>query len=120
MTEQPKILQTEAGTLEADLGMPQNPQGVILFAHGSGSSRHSPRNRQVAGAMQQAGFASYLMDLLTDEKRSKSMPGAGKSASTSGSLQKGWVKEWNGFRGSPKPEASQPAALEPAPALRQP
>jgi dienelactone hydrolase len=42
-------------------------RGTILFAHGSGSSRHSPRNRYVAGVLQNAGFGTLLMDLLTTE-----------------------------------------------------
>ena len=51
--------------LDGDLAVPQQAQAVVLFAHGSGSSRHSPRNRRVAGAFQQAGYATLLMDLLT-------------------------------------------------------
>ncbi len=46
-------------------GVPFRPRGVVVFAHGSGSSRHSPRNRQVAAALQDAGFATLLADLLT-------------------------------------------------------
>ena len=51
--------------LDADLTIPDNPRGIVLFAHGSGSSRHSPRNRKVARALQRAGYATVLMDLLT-------------------------------------------------------
>ena len=51
--------------LEADIGMPQLACGVVLFAHGSGSSRFSPRNRYVAERLQQAGLATVLADLLT-------------------------------------------------------
>ncbi len=51
--------------LEGILSIPANPQGVILFAHGSGSSRHSPRNQFVAGILHKAGFATLLIDLLT-------------------------------------------------------
>jgi putative phosphoribosyl transferase len=51
--------------LDGDLAVPQQAQAVVLFAHGSGSSRHSPRNRRVAGALQHAGYATLLMDLLT-------------------------------------------------------
>lgn len=51
--------------LDADLTVPDGVRGVVLFAHGSGSSRHSPRNRQVAAALQRAGYATVLMDLLT-------------------------------------------------------
>ena len=50
--------------LDGDLAVPP-ARGVVLFAHGSGSSRHSPRNRRVAAAFQQAGYATLLMDLLT-------------------------------------------------------
>jgi putative phosphoribosyl transferase len=51
--------------LAADIAVPESPQGVVLFAHGSGSSRHSPRNRYVAGELQRAGLATVLADLLT-------------------------------------------------------
>jgi len=51
--------------LAADVAVPESPQGVVLFAHGSGSSRHSPRNRYVAGELQRAGLATVLADLLT-------------------------------------------------------
>jgi len=51
--------------LSGDLVIPERATGVILFAHGSGSSRHSPRNRYVASVLQQSGFATLLMDLLT-------------------------------------------------------
>lgn len=51
--------------LDGDLVVPERAIGVVLFAHGSGSSRHSPRNRYVAGILQQAGFATLLLDLLT-------------------------------------------------------
>jgi putative phosphoribosyl transferase len=44
------------------------PRGVVLFAHGSGSSRHSPRNRYVAGVLRAAGCATLLLDLLTEEE----------------------------------------------------
>lgn len=51
--------------LEGDLIMPPSPHGLVIFAHGSGSSRHSSRNRQVATALNQRGFATLLFDLLT-------------------------------------------------------
>jgi putative phosphoribosyl transferase len=54
--------------LDGDLVLPENARGIVLFAHGSGSSRHSPRNRQVAAALQRAGYATLLMDLLTAEE----------------------------------------------------
>jgi putative phosphoribosyl transferase len=54
--------------LEADMVVPEPALGVVLFAHGSGSSRHSPRNRYVAGELQDAGLATVLADLLTFEE----------------------------------------------------
>lgn len=54
--------------LEGSLVAPPGARGVVLFAHGSGSSRHSPRNRFVAGVLQRAGLGTLLMDLLTPEE----------------------------------------------------
>jgi pimeloyl-ACP methyl ester carboxylesterase len=54
--------------LQGDLTLVDNAMGLILFAHGSGSSRHSPRNRYVAKALQRSGFSTMLMDLLTAEE----------------------------------------------------
>ena len=54
--------------LEADIIVPESAQGMVLFAHGSGSSRHSPRNRFVAEQLQSAGLATVLVDLLTPEE----------------------------------------------------
>ena len=54
--------------VDGDLAVPERVRGVVVFAHGSGSSRHSPRNRQVAGALQRAGYATLLLDLLTAEE----------------------------------------------------
>jgi putative phosphoribosyl transferase len=54
--------------LRGDLVVPGAARAVVLFAHGSGSGRHSPRNRQVAQALNAAGFATLLLDLLTDEE----------------------------------------------------
>jgi len=51
--------------LDADLTLPPDAAGIILFAHGSGSSRHSPRNRSVAGVLNDGGFGTLLLDLLT-------------------------------------------------------
>ena len=51
--------------LDGDLGAPSQPQGVVLFAHGSGSSRQSPRNQFVARTLEGRGFATLLIDLLT-------------------------------------------------------
>lgn len=54
--------------LEGVLGIPEGARGIVLFAHGSGSSRHSPRNRFVAEMLRQAYLATLLMDLLTLEE----------------------------------------------------
>ncbi len=55
-------------TLEGNLVLPTGTQGVVLFAHGSGSSRFSPRNRYVARELQQGGLGTLLIDLLTEEE----------------------------------------------------
>ncbi|MCC7023005.1 MAG: dienelactone hydrolase family protein [Thermomicrobiales bacterium] len=54
--------------LEGAITLPSTPQGIIVFAHGSGSSRHSPRNQYVAQVLQEAGLGTLLMDLLTREE----------------------------------------------------
>jgi len=67
-----RLIQVRVGavTLEGDLQVPADAPGIVLFAHGSGSSRHSPRNRFVAGVLQDGGLATLLIDLLTqDEER---------------------------------------------------
>ncbi len=51
--------------LEGDLELPANPSGLVIFAHGSGSSRHSPRNREVALVLRHGGLGTLLFDLLT-------------------------------------------------------
>jgi putative phosphoribosyl transferase len=61
------LVRIQAGSvmLEGDLQVPDEVTGVVLFAHGSGSGRHSTRNRFVAGELQLAGLATLLIDLLT-------------------------------------------------------
>lgn len=61
-------LQTPDAILKGDLCIPQNPTGIVLFAHGAGSSRQSPRNKFVAEILQQENFATLLMDLLSDDE----------------------------------------------------
>jgi pimeloyl-ACP methyl ester carboxylesterase len=51
--------------LDGDLALPASATGIVVFAHGSGSSRHSPRNRYVAGVMNSANLGTLLFDLLT-------------------------------------------------------
>src|SRR5207245_3799413 len=58
-------IDVHAVTLEADLSLPLAAKGLVLFAHGSGSSRFSPRNRHVARQLNEAGLATVLADLLT-------------------------------------------------------
>jgi dienelactone hydrolase len=55
-------------TLEGTLVIPEHAKGIVLFAHGSGSSRFSPRNNFVAQNLQDAGFGTLLMDLLTESE----------------------------------------------------
>ena len=52
-------------SLAGDLTVPPGATGLVLFAHGSGSSRHSPRNHAVARTLEQWGFGTLLIDLLT-------------------------------------------------------
>ena len=54
--------------LEGALVVPPRARGLVLFAHGSGSSRHSPRNRHVAAVLQRSGLATLLFDLLTRQE----------------------------------------------------
>jgi putative phosphoribosyl transferase len=65
----PVQLQAEDGpVLDGELTSPEHPGGLVIFAHGSGSSRHSARNRFVAQALQRQGFATLLFDLLTAQE----------------------------------------------------
>ena len=66
-TIEERLVQVPAGavTLEGNLTLPQDSQAVVLFAHGSASSRHSPRNRYVARMLNEAKLATLLIDLLT-------------------------------------------------------
>ncbi|AXI78381.1 dienelactone hydrolase family protein [Peterkaempfera bronchialis] len=68
MTTETIHLAAGGSELTGDLVLPPQPRGVVLFAHGSGSSRHSPRNRAVAGALQEVGLGTLLLDLLTEEE----------------------------------------------------
>ena len=63
----------EAGVvrLAGYLTVPENAPGIVVFAHGSGSSRHSPRNRYVAGVLNDAGLGTLLFDLLTPEEEAR-------------------------------------------------
>jgi putative phosphoribosyl transferase len=67
---QDQLVQVAAGpvTLEGNLSLPATARGVVLFAHGSGSGRHSPRNRYVAQVLQDGGLGTLLIDLLTPQE----------------------------------------------------
>ena len=62
----PVVIESRDGKLSGDLAVPSRPLGIVVFAHGSGSSRHSRRNRAVAEVLQRSGFATLLLDLLTE------------------------------------------------------
>jgi len=63
--ERQVIIPGEKVELPGSLTIPDKASGIVLFAHGSGSSRHSPRNNYVAAVLRQCGLATLLMDLLT-------------------------------------------------------
>lgn len=115
-------LLTDSGPIKGDFVLPAHAKGVILFAHGSGSSRKSPRNRQVAQALQKEGFATLLFDLLTEEeaKNRKNVFDIDLLANRL-LLAKQWVKDFHGelpigyFGASTGAAAAlQAAAQEPA------
>src|SRR5690348_13563908 len=64
-------IQAGESRIAATLSVPPGARGVVAFAHGSGSGRFSPRNRCVAQALQNAGFATLLVDLLTAEEEAE-------------------------------------------------
>jgi dienelactone hydrolase len=66
--DRPVYVQVGRVTLPGDLALPEGARGLVLFAHGSGSSRHSPRNRLVAAELQRSGLGTLLFDLLTEEE----------------------------------------------------
>ncbi|HET9494106.1 MAG TPA: dienelactone hydrolase family protein [Chloroflexia bacterium] len=74
--EQAVLVDADSVTLEGNLTVPSGAPGVVLFAHGSGSSRHSSRNRYVASVLQESGLGTLLIDLLTaDEERTDMVTG---------------------------------------------
>jgi len=74
--------------LAGDLTLPSEPKGVVIFAHGSGSSRLNARNRQVAATLNEARVATLLFDLLTEEEDV-----GGTSCSTSCCSRGGWTAQ---------------------------
>lgn len=67
-TQEDVVIDAGAVRLSGSLTLPDHPAGLVVFAHGSGSSRHSPRNRYVAELLNQAGLATLLFDLLTADE----------------------------------------------------
>ena len=61
-------IKADAVRMEGMLELPADPTGIVLFAHGSGSSRHSPRNNYVAGELRKAGLGTLLLDLLSKQE----------------------------------------------------
>jgi putative phosphoribosyl transferase len=73
---EPVAIPVRGGELYGDLVLPGGASAIVVFAHGSGSSRHSPRNRFVAATLQGAGLGTLLLDLLTErEERAERVGG---------------------------------------------
>jgi dienelactone hydrolase len=70
-TEQDVRIPVRQTTLPGLLTLPAEPRGLVLFVHGSGSSRHSPRNKRVAGRLLESGQATLLVDLLTRDEEAE-------------------------------------------------
>lgn len=66
-------IEIDQATISGDLSLDDRASGVVVFAHGSGSSRHSPRNRAVAEGLNRAGFGTLLLDLLTAEEEQRDL-----------------------------------------------
>jgi dienelactone hydrolase len=71
--ERPVPVEAGPVVLEGILSIPENAVGIVLFAHGSGSSRHSPRNRFVAQMLREGGLATLLIDLLSEDEEAIDM-----------------------------------------------
>jgi pimeloyl-ACP methyl ester carboxylesterase len=108
--------------LYGDLGLPARSSGLVLFAHGSGSGRHSARNRAVARHLQDRGIATLLFDLLTAEEEQVELPlgffgaSTGSAAALIAAAQLGQRVAAVVSRGG-RPDLAGPAALA---ALRAP
>jgi len=69
----PVTIRLGKASLEGYLNLPTDATGAVIFAHGSGSSRHSPRNRYVADVLNEGGLATLLIDLLTSDEQEVDM-----------------------------------------------
>ena len=112
-------------TLEGDLTLPEGAGAVVLFAHGSGSSRHSPRNRYVARVLNEAKLATLLIDLLTpDEEADRLRHGAPalryRAARASGSSARRTGSRSIPIRGTFRSAISAPAPAPPRRWWRRP
>jgi putative phosphoribosyl transferase len=76
MVREAASVPTGDAVLDGDLVVPVGARGVVVFAHGSGSSRLSPRNRAVAGGLRHAGFATLLLDLLSEAEEREDLDSA--------------------------------------------
>jgi dienelactone hydrolase len=76
LLERPVDVAAGGVTLHGDLVVPRQARGVVLFAHGSGSGRKSPRNRYVASTLNGAGLATLLVDLLSEREEAAEMQGS--------------------------------------------
>jgi dienelactone hydrolase len=77
LSERPVRIAVPSGQIDGSLALPDPVQGVVLFAHGSGSSRYSPRNRFVARSLNDVGLATLLIDLLTPSEERADIVTAG-------------------------------------------
>jgi dienelactone hydrolase len=77
LSERPVRISVPSGQIDGSLTLPEPAQGVVLFAHGSGSSRYSPRNRFVARSLNDVGLATLLIDLLTPSEERTDIVTAG-------------------------------------------
>src|SRR5579864_4784200 len=69
IAHQPVTVEVDSVQLDGYLSVPTAAAGVVLFAHGTGSSRHSPRNRSVADLLNESGLGTLLIDLLTADEQ---------------------------------------------------
>jgi len=75
--ERDVVIEAEDAVLRGDLALPEAVRGLVVFAHGSGSGRLSPRNRHVAAALRERGLATLLFDLLTSAEEAGELPSSG-------------------------------------------
>src|SRR5262245_41305112 len=73
MTAEAVRVDVGSATVEGELHVPFRPAGLVIFVHGSGSSRFSPRNRAVARALEERGHGTLLLDLLTPAEEARDM-----------------------------------------------